>query len=110
MIAAFRELEEQYVCVGVLRTIFPEDFDRRDDRVRSLLIEFLGDVDAELLTGVAFRIVGGEIRFRVSRGREDGLVYLATRSSGALRSNREFVLPGDWMDYFFRVMSELIDA
>lgn len=111
LVEAFRDLEDQYVRIEMLREIFPRDYDRRDDRVRGLLVEYLGDAGAGLLNGVAFHVPNGEIRFRVSHTRERGLTYLATRNLGTLRaSSREFVVREDWIDHFFRIMADLVEV
>jgi len=108
LLAAYSEIEDQYLRVSVLRALWPLDFDKRDDAFRSLLLGYI--YDHERICGIKIQTPTGRLTFETELDSMNEYVYIYTYDSDSIRpkthrySNQE-----DWIKNFFTQAAMLID-
>ncbi len=108
LVRAFSDVERELVRVAVLRQIWPTDFDRRDDRVSGLLVEKLGPETAPC--GLKMALPNGFLSFEVTLKTEDCPVFRCIRDTDGQRPlAMEFPDGQHWLDYFYKVIADVIE-
>lgn len=108
LLQAFEEIKEQPLRIDAMKRIWPDDFDRRDDRAISLVETYLGGEKQP--HGLRLRMPGGHRSFTVERTFANQLDYIAVRESlsGAPHS-RHFSSTEPWLDLFYDVMATVLE-
>ena len=108
LVQAFDDVKDQLVRVQVLRKVWGEQFERRDERLAGLLLERLQIADA--VHGLKIRIAGGTMSFLVDVGQDQGLVFLCIRETQGLPPTiKTFVDQEHWLDFFIKVLADMIE-
>lgn len=108
LLAAYLDLEDQYLRVSVLRAIWPLDFDKRDDAFRNLLLGYVHHDD--LICGIRIRTPTGNMTFVTELGPMNEYVYIYTYDSNGLRpQTRQLTNVEDWLNIFYTETAKLID-
>ncbi len=105
---SYRDLRNQFVRLQVLQEIWPEDYHRRGDTFEALLLGFIEDQGVRY--GLRFLVPGGQMAFYVNLGNNGQLVYQVDQDTYASRPvRREYIHQEDWLHYFVRTMTRLIE-
>jgi len=105
---SYRDLRNQFVRLQVLQQIWPEDYHRRGDTFEALLLSFMEDQGVRY--GLRFLVPGGQMAFYVDLGNNGQLVYQVDQDTYASRPiRREYIHEEDWLNYFLRTMTRLIE-
>lgn len=108
LIAAFREIENEFASIRQMKQVWPEDFSRRDDRVRVFLARLLGPDEAP--HGIVLHIPAGSLRFEVTDIGRRGLEFVSQKEVwGQKAAALEFPNHAKWFEYFLRVLSDLVE-
>ncbi len=108
LLRAFADVEQEFVRVAVLRQIWPTDFDRRDDRVSGLLVEKLGPAIAPY--GLKMALPHGFLSFEVTLKKEECPVFQCIRDTNGQRPlTMDFPDGQHWLDYFYKVIAEVVE-
>lgn len=108
LIQAFRDLENQFVKIDVLKRLWPEDYEQRNDRFGGLLINWIGP--ASNPHGLRLAIPHGTISFEVALRQDESPVFLCVRDIHSQRpAIMEFNNREEWLDYFFKSVAEWIE-
>jgi hypothetical protein len=109
LLQAFSDIQNEYVKVDVLRRIWPEDFERRDDRLAGLVTALLGT--ERYPCGIRIRLPGGYRSFEVEESWDGELRYINARETeGARPSIVQFGDVEAWMESFYQSMAVLLDV
>jgi len=108
LLKAFDEIKDQPLRVDAMKRIWPDDFDRRDDRALSLVEGYLGG--KELPHGLRLKMPGGHRTFAVEHGFSNQLSYIAVRESlSGAPHTRHFSSTEPWLDLFYDVMATVLE-
>jgi hypothetical protein len=108
LLKAFDEIKDQPLRIDAMKRIWPDDFDRRDDRALSLVEGYLGG--EKLPHGFRLRMPGGHRTFAVERTFSSQLTYIAVRESlSGAPHTRHFSATEPWLDLFYDVMATVLE-
>jgi predicted type IV restriction endonuclease len=108
LIRAFRDVEKEYVRISVLRQIWPDDYDRRDDRVLGLLIMMFGPESAPY--GLKMAMPRGFLSFEVTLKSDGSPVFSCIRDTDGQRPlAMDFPDGKGWLEYFYKVIADVIE-
>lgn len=108
LIAAFREIENEYANIRMMKQVWPEDFSRKDDRVRVFLAGLVGPEAAP--HGIVLHIPAGTLRFEaMSFGSRPPEFISLKETWGQKAVSIEFPNHGKWFEYFLRVLTDLVE-
>jgi hypothetical protein len=103
-----RDLEAHYIPVPVMRQLWPDGFDRRDDRAASLILGYL--MEEGFRCGVKLRTLTGTKTFETEIRNTGDVAFLYTNDSAAFQPvTREFANQNDWLNLFLREMADVVD-
>jgi hypothetical protein len=110
LIQAFAEIKDQPLRIDAMKRIWPDDFDRRDDRAIELVEAYLGGEKHPY--GLRLRLPGGHRTFAVEqRAFSDQLSYVAVRESlSGAPHTRYFSSSEPWLDLFYEVMATVLEV
>lgn len=109
LVQAYEDVKHQLVRVPVLRHVWGEHFENHDEHLAGLLIEMLETEGA--VCGLKLRVAGGTVAFLVDAGNGDDLAFLSVRETQGLTPTiRSFVDQEHWMDYFIKVLADMIEV
>jgi hypothetical protein len=108
LLKAFDEIKEQPLRIDVMKRIWPDDFDRRDDRAKALLTGYLGAPDRP--HGLRLRVPGGLRTFTIERSFSGQLSYVAVRESFSGEPHaRQFSSAEPWLEVFYDVLATVLE-
>lgn len=108
MINAFREVEQQFLRISVMQQIWPQDYDRRDDRVTGLLVSVLGPERAPY--GLKFLVPHGSLRFEVVLEPGGSPKFICIRDTDGQRPmSMDFTDAESWLEFFYKSIADLIE-
>lgn len=109
LLQAFSDVQDQFVRVDILKAIWPEDYQRRNDRARGLLAGVLGG--ERYPHGLRLYIPGGYRTFDVQESWDGTLSYIVARETYGMRPHiAHFSESAPWLDAFYETMAALIDV
>ena len=107
LIQAFRDVEQEFVQIEMLKQIWPLDYERRNDRVAGLLVSLLGPPDYP--SGLRILIPHGQVSFDIDLKEDGSTLFRCTRETDGQRPRiMEFVTREPWMEYFYRLIADVI--
>lgn len=108
LIQAFKDVENEFVRISVMRQIWPYDFDRRDDRVAGLLVNTIGPRDAPI--GLKIAVPHGFLQFEVIMKPGSPPVYSCVRDTHGQRPlAMDFPTKDAWLEFFYKSIADLIE-
>lgn len=108
LINAFRDIEQQFVRISVMQQIWPQDYDRRDDRVCGLLVSMLGPQQAPY--GLKFLVPHGSLRFEVALQADGSPRFSCLRDTDGQRPmSMDFADGESWLEFFYKSIADLIE-
>ncbi len=108
LIRAFQDVEKEYVRITILRQIWPGDYDRRNDQVGGLLVMLIGSEQAP--SGLKMAMPQGFLTFEVVLKSPDAHVFRCIRETAGQRPlTMEFPDGERWLEYFYKVISDVIE-
>ncbi|NEV62912.1 hypothetical protein [Thiorhodococcus minor] len=108
LIQAFRDVENEFVRITVMRQIWPYDFDRRDDRVAGLLVNMIGPKEAPI--GLKIAVPHGFLQFEVIMKPGSPPVYSCVRDTHGQRPlAMDFPSSEAWLEFFYKSIADLIE-
>jgi len=109
LIAAFNDIKNELVRVELLKQVWPDDFDRRNDRLVGLVAEIIGGETHPY--GLKFHIPGGYRSFIVELGPDDTPVYASIREGQSGRPQYvTFRDEAQWMEFFYKTMAYILEV
>jgi hypothetical protein len=109
LIDAFRDIQNEFVRIELLKQIWPNDFDRRNDRLAGLLVEWLGG--AQRPHGIRLQVPGGFRSFSVDLAGDGNLCYTSTREPHSGRAQYiTFQNEEQWMEFFYKTMAYVLEV
>ena len=107
LLKAFADVQNHYVKIAVLKTLWPDDYHRRDDRARGLVAGLLGGERQPY--GLRLRAPGGYRTWEVQTGWAGDFLYVVSRETeGARPLLTQFDQPEPWLDTFYQAMATLL--
>lgn len=108
LIRAFRDVENEFVRISVLKQIWPTDYHRRDDRVSVLLVDMLGSEDAPY--GLKLIVPHGYLRFEVALKADGMPVFSCIRDTDGQRPmSMDFPDADHWLEFFYKSIADLVE-
>ena len=108
LISAFRDIEQQFVRISVMQQIWPQDYDRRDDRVSGLLVSMLGPEQAPY--GLKFLVPHGSLRFEVVLETNGAPKFICIRDTHGQRPmSMDFTDGESWLEFFYKSIADLVE-
>ena len=108
LLGAFKDVEKEYVRISILRQIWPDDYDRRDDRVSGLLVALLGPEQAPY--GLKMALPHGFLSFEVTLKPDGSPVFSCIRDTDGQRPlSMDFPDGGRWLEYFYKIIADVIE-
>ncbi|QGU32404.1 hypothetical protein [Thermochromatium tepidum] len=108
LVQAFRDVAGEFVRVSVLSRIWPGDYDRRDDRVSGLLIQWIGPESAP--HGLKLAVPNGSLTFEVTLKRDGSPVFTCVRDTlGQRPAIMDFANRDDWLEFFYKSIADLVE-
>lgn len=108
LVAAFREIENEYASIRMMKQVWPDDFSRKPDRVSVFLSGFVGPEDAP--HGIRLFIANGKLTFEASTFANRPPDLVSTKEVFGQKSVMiEFPNHDKWFEYFLRVLSEMVE-
>jgi len=108
LVRAFRDVEGEFVRISVLSRIWPDDYDRRDDRVAGLLIAWIGPESAP--HGLRLAVPNGSLSFEVTLKRDGSAVFSCVRDTHGQRpAIMDFANRDDWLEFFYKSIADLVE-
>lgn len=105
---AFADVQDAFVRIDVLKGIWPDDYQRRPDRARGLLMGVLGG--ERYPYGLSLFIPRGQASYQVEINWEGKILYIASREAAASRpQSRRFDTPEPWLEDFYLTMASLLE-
>jgi len=109
LMTAFREIQNEFVKVDLLKQIWPTDFDRRNDRLAGLVAEILGD--PRFPHGIKLMVPGGFRSFSVDISSDGTLCYTSAREPHSGRAVYvNFQNEEQWMEFFYKTMAYILEV
>jgi len=108
LIAAFREIENEFASIRMMKQVWPEDFSKKPDRVKVFLAGYIGPEEAP--HGVKLYIANGTLRFEAATFADRPPDLISTKEVWGHKSVMiEFPNHDKWFEYFLRVLSEMVE-
>jgi hypothetical protein len=108
LIRAFRDVENEFVRISVMRQIWPYDYDRRDDRVAGLLINMIGPSESPI--GLKLAVPHGFLQFEVTLRPGSAPVFSCVRDTHGQRPlAMDFPNAQAWLEFFYKSIADLIE-
>ncbi|EXJ15194.1 hypothetical protein [Imhoffiella purpurea] len=108
LIRAFKDVENEFVRISILKQIWPRDYHRRDDRVRVLLVGMLGPREAPY--GLKLAVPQGYLRFEVTLKPDGSPVFTCVRDTDGQRPMSMDFPDGDrWLEFFYKSIADLVE-
>lgn len=108
LIDAFRDVEQQFVRISVMRQIWPRDYDRRDDRLAGLLVSMSGPEQAPY--GLKLLVPQGSLRFEVLLEASGAPRFICIRDTlGQRPAAMDFTDAESWLEFFYKSIADLIE-
>lgn len=108
LIHAFKDVENEFVRISIMRQIWPHDYDRRDDRVSGLLANLVGPKDAP--SGLKMLVPHGSLQFEVVLMLNGTPVYNCFRDTHGQRPlTMDFPNAEAWLEFFYKSIADLIE-
>lgn len=108
LLRAFTDVEREFVRVTVLQQIWPTDYHQRDDRVAGLLVAKLGPETAPY--GLKIAMPNGFLSFEVTLQTDDLPVFRCIRdTTGQRPSSMDFPNGEHWLEYFYKIIADVIE-
>jgi hypothetical protein len=108
LVRAFRDVEGEFVRISVLSRVWPDDYDRRDDRVAGLLITWIGPESAP--QGLKLAVPNGSLTFEVTLKRDGSAVFTCVRDTlGQRPAIMDFANRDDWLEFFYKSIADLVE-
>jgi len=108
LIAAFREVENEYASIRMMKQVWPDDFSRKPDRVKVFLARYIGPEEAP--HGIVLHIANGTLRFEAATFADRPPDLISTKELWGTKSVMlEFPNHEKWFEYFLRVLLELVE-
>lgn len=108
LIRAFKDVEREYVRIAILRQIWPDDYDRRNDRVLGLLLDMRGTEAAQ--HGLKMAVPHGSLTFEVTLRADGSPVFRCIRETQGQRPiAMEFPDSDRWLEYFYKIIADVIE-
>jgi len=108
LLDAFADVQHHYVKIDVLKTIWPDDYQQRDDRARGLVTGVLGG--ERLPYGLRLRAPGGFRTWEVQVDWTGAYAYVASRETEGGRPHvNHFDRPEPWLDTFYQAMALMLE-
>ena len=109
LLQAFADVQDQFVRVEILKGIWPQDYQRRNDRARGLVAGLIGP--EAYPHGLRLFIPGGFRTFDVQEGWDGTLTYVSARETYGMRPHlAHFSEAEPWMDVFYETMATLLEV
>lgn len=109
LLTAFREVQNEFVKIDLLKQIWPNDFDRRNDRLIGLLAEVLGG--PRFPHGIKLQVPGGFRSFSVDPAGDGNLCYTSAREPHSGKAQYvNFQTEEQWMEFFYRTMAYILEV
>jgi hypothetical protein len=109
LLTAFRDIQNEFVKIDLLKQIWPNDFDRRNDRLLGLLSETLGD--PRYPHGIKLLVPGGFRSFSVDFAADGNLLYTSAREPHSGRAQYvNFQNEEQWMEFFYKTMAYILEV
>ncbi|MBK5969878.1 MULTISPECIES: hypothetical protein [Thiorhodovibrio] len=109
LLTAFRDIQNEFVKVDLLKQIWPTDFDRRNDRLAGLIAEVLGGPQAP--HGIKLMVPGGYRSFSVDFAGDGTLQYTSAREPYSGRAQYvHFQNEEQWMEFFYKTMAYILEV
>lgn len=109
LLTAFREIQNEFVKVELLKQIWPNDFDRRNDRLAGLVAEVLGG--PRFPHGIKLMVPGGFRSFSVDYSSDGSLQYTSAREPHSGRAQYvHFQNEEQWMEFFYKTMAYILEV
>lgn len=107
LLKAFADVQDTFVRIDVLKRIWPDDYQRRPDRARGLIIGVLG---GRYPCGPSLHIPGGQASYEVEATWDGKIIYVSSREANASRPQCwKFDTPAPWLDDFYLTMGMLLE-
>ncbi|QIK37056.1 hypothetical protein GWK36_02495 [Caldichromatium japonicum] len=108
LIQAFHDLENEFVKIDMLKKLWPDDYDQRNDRVSGLLIAWIGSQAKP--HGLRLAVPYGSLTFEVALRQDGSPVFLCVRDIHSQRpAIMEFNSRDEWLEFFFKSIAEFIE-
>ncbi|SDY08192.1 hypothetical protein SAMN05421644_12815 [Allochromatium warmingii] len=108
LVQAFRDVQGEFVRIAMLRRIWPDDYDQRDDHVAGLLLDWIGPESAP--QGLKLAMPGGSLTFEVALKRDGSAVFTCVRDTlGQRPAMMDFANRDDWLEFFYKSIAELVE-
>lgn len=108
LIAAFREVENEFASIRMMKQVWPEDFSKKPDRVKVFLAGLIGPGEAP--HGIQLHIANGTLRFEATTFANRPPDLVSTKEVWGHKSVMiEFPNHDKWYEYFLRVLSEMVE-
>lgn len=108
LIRAFKDVENEYVRISILRQIWPDDYDRRDDRVSGLLMSMPGPEQAPY--GLKIAMPHGFLSFEASLCKDGSPVFTCIRETDGQRPiSMDFPDGERWLEYFYKIVADVVE-
>ncbi|AFL75244.1 hypothetical protein [Thiocystis violascens] len=108
LIRAFKDVENEYVRISVLRQIWPDDYDRRDDRVSGLLMSMPGPERAPY--GLKLAMPHGFLSFEATLRKDGSPVFTCIRETDGQRPlSMDFPDSEHWLEYFYKIVADVVE-
>ncbi len=108
LIRAFKDVEKEFVRISILQQIWPQDYDRRDDRVSGLLVAFLGPERSP--HGIKLAVPHGFLQFEVDIKPDGAPVFTCVRDTHGQRPTlMDFPDGARWLDFFYKSVADLVE-
>lgn len=109
LLDAFAEVQDAFVRIDVLKTIWPQDYHQRPDRARSLISGIHGG--ERFPCGISLYIPGGQTTFRVETTWDGKLLYVLSRDLHSTQPRSwTFDTPDPWLQGFYQTMAALLEV
>jgi hypothetical protein len=105
---AFADVEDSFVRIDVLKDIWPDDYQRRPDRARGLVMGVLGG--DRYPCGLTLHIPGGQASYAVELTWDGKVVYVSSRQTKTAQPQSwKFETPDPWLEGFYLTMATLLE-
>ncbi len=108
LIQSFHDLGNEFVKVEVLKRLWPDDYEQRNDRLAGLLIAWIGPPTRP--HGLRLAIPYGSLTFEVALRQDGSPVFLCVRDILSQRpAIMEFNDRKEWLEFFLKAIADLVE-
>lgn len=105
---AFADVENSFVRIDVLKEIWPDDYLRRPDKARGLVMGLLGG--ERYPCGLTLYVPGGQVSYVVELTWDGKIVYVSSRQTKTAQPQSwKFETPEPWLESFYHTMATLLE-